>query len=176
MVCPQSDLEGFILWELKSIWNCLKTKQTKEKQSNRACGYTVWVKSVCFSCGGTAKSLGKCQRHKHRVRKQSTHEAFLKNKNQGLFYKKVALDFFSAKVEDLMTTPTHHHYHNHHNSNNSNYCDYTNSYPLLNMYYVPKTVLSTFFYTLHNPKDPKDPWFCGLRKRLSVYILCRKKS
>lgn len=47
VVCPQSDLEGFILWELKSIWNCLKTKWTKQKQANWVFGYSVWVKCVC---------------------------------------------------------------------------------------------------------------------------------
>lgn len=47
VVCPQSDLEGFILWELKSIWNYLKTKWTKQKQANWAFGYSVWVTCVC---------------------------------------------------------------------------------------------------------------------------------
>ena len=76
VACAQVDFEEFMLWDLKFLWGCVKRKNMLAGTIVVPCVLNVSVTgSSALSSLRRRKSLWKCWKHKHRIRKLN-----LKNK------------------------------------------------------------------------------------------------
>ena len=81
VVCAQADLEGFVLWDQKFSWGCLKQRNMSAEHMVVPCVLNVSeTGSSALSLLKSRRSLWKYWKHKHRVRKLNKNEPFLSNK------------------------------------------------------------------------------------------------